>query len=53
LQSVLEQKLYKLGMYVNDGSLDNAIAEDWCVKDKRFRMLKENGGSSSARNAEP
>lgn len=39
---------------VNDGSPDNTeeIADEYCMKDKRFSYLKkENGGLSSARNA--
>lgn len=40
-------------LIIDDGSTDNsgAIASEWVVKDKRFRLYtKENGGLSSTRN---
>lgn len=55
LQSVFEQTYQNWEcIIVNDGSSDNTkeVALRWCEKDPRFKyLLKENGGSSSARNA--
>ena len=55
LQSVLAQTYFNWEcIIVNDGSPDDteSIAQEWCVRDSRFKYLKkENGGLSSARNA--
>lgn len=55
LTSVLQQSHTEWEcIVVNDGSPDNTaeVAEKWCKRDTRFRLLnKENGGLSSARNA--
>jgi hypothetical protein len=54
LQSILDQTYSKWEcIIVDDGSLDDTenVANEWLLKDNRFRYLKkENGGLSSARN---
>lgn len=54
LESVFNQTYFNWEcIVVNDGSLDNTetIANNWVVKDVRFKYLyKKNGGLSSARN---
>lgn len=55
LQSVLNQSYSNWEcIIINDGSLDNTekVAEQWLIKDSRFKYIKkDNGGLSSARNA--
>lgn len=54
LQSVLDQSFADWEcIIVNDGSPDNTnlIAEEWCLRDSRFKYIeKENDGLSAARN---
>lgn len=55
LESVVNQNLKEIEIIcVNDGSIDNSmeILQNFAQKDKRIIIIdKENGGSSSARNA--
>ncbi|WP_339847458.1 glycosyltransferase family A protein [uncultured Dokdonia sp.] len=55
LQSVLNQRYTDWEcIIVNDGSPDNtdAIAKDWCLRDRRFKYIyKNNGGLPAARNS--
>lgn len=54
LQSVFDQTYTNWEcIIINDGSTDatEAVTQDWCKKDDRFKYLyKDNGGLSSARN---